>query len=52
MKRSQILKMTFWVVFLLFVTSCATKSAMVQTPKPDDSGTDGQGFCYPKDIIY
>jgi type IV pilus assembly protein PilQ len=35
MKRSQILKMTFWVIILLFVTNCATKSAMVQTPKPE-----------------
>src|SRR4030042_6404484 len=36
MKRSQILKMTFWVVFLLFVTGCATQKAVVQPPKPEN----------------
>jgi hypothetical protein len=36
MKRSQILKMTFWVVFLLFVTGCATQKAVVQAPKPEN----------------
>ena len=35
MKRSQILIMTLWVVFLLWVTGCATENALVQTPKPD-----------------
>ncbi len=36
MKCSQILKMTFWIAFLLLATGCATKSASVQTPKPDN----------------
>lgn len=36
MKCSQILKMTFWITFLLLATSCATKSDLVQTPKPDN----------------
>ena len=39
MKRSQVLnqvlKMTFLVVFLFLITSCATKKATMQTPKPD-----------------
>ncbi len=35
MKRSQILKMTFLVVFLLFVTGCATENALKQTPQPN-----------------
>jgi len=36
MKCFQILKMTFWTAFLLLATSCATQSALVQTPKPDN----------------
>jgi len=36
MKCSQILKMTFWITFLLLATGCATKSDLVQTPKPDN----------------
>jgi len=35
MKRSQILKMTFLVVFLLFVTGCATENALKQAPQPN-----------------
>ena len=35
MKRSQILKMTVGVVFLLFITGCATEKSLMQTPKPD-----------------
>jgi type IV pilus assembly protein PilQ len=35
MKRSQILKMTFLVVFLLFATGCATENALKQTPQPN-----------------
>jgi type IV pilus assembly protein PilQ len=35
MRRSQILKMTVGVAFLLFITGCATKNATVQTPKPE-----------------
>jgi type IV pilus assembly protein PilQ len=35
MKHSQVLKMTFLVVFLFLITSCATKKATMQTPKPD-----------------
>jgi type IV pilus assembly protein PilQ len=36
MKRSQILKMTFGVLFLLLITiGCATKNAAIQTPKPE-----------------
>ena len=37
MKRSQILKMTVGVVFLLFITGCATEKSLMQTPKPDTS---------------
>ena len=35
MRRSQILKMTFWVAFLIFVTGCATGNALVQSSKSD-----------------
>lgn len=35
MRRSQILKITFGVVLLLWITGCATENALVQTPKPD-----------------
>jgi type IV pilus assembly protein PilQ len=36
MKRSQILRMTFGVLFLLLITiGCATKNAAIQTPKPE-----------------
>jgi len=35
MKRSQILNTAFGVVFLLFITGCATENALMQTPKPD-----------------
>src|SRR4030067_3626550 len=35
MRRFQILKITFWVVLLLWITGCATENALVQTPKPD-----------------
>ena len=35
MKCSQILKMTFWIAFLLLATGCSSKSTLVQTPKPD-----------------
>ncbi len=37
MRRSQILNMTMAVVFLLFIAGCASKNAVVQTPKPDTS---------------
>ncbi len=37
MKCSQILNMTAGVVLLLFVAGCASKSGLVQTPKPDAS---------------
>jgi type IV pilus assembly protein PilQ len=37
MKRFKILKRTVGVVFLLFMAGCATKNAVVQTPKPDTS---------------
>jgi len=38
MKRSQILRMTFWVFFLLLITTgCATKKAVLETPKPETS---------------
>ena len=35
MKYSQILKMAFLVVFLLFITSCATEKPLKQTPAPN-----------------
>jgi type IV pilus assembly protein PilQ len=35
MRRFQILKITFGVVLLLWMTGCATENALVQTPKPD-----------------
>jgi len=37
MRRSQILNMTVGVIFLLFMASCASKTAVTQTPKPDTS---------------
>jgi len=38
MKRSQILRMTFGVLFLLLITTgCATKKAVMETPKPETS---------------
>ena len=37
MKCSQVLKMTFGVVFFLLLTGCATENALMQTPKPDPS---------------
>jgi len=37
MRRSQIPNMTMAVVFLLFIAGCASKNAVVQTPKPDTS---------------
>jgi type IV pilus assembly protein PilQ len=37
MRRFQILEMTVGVVFLLFISGCATKTAVTQTPKPDTS---------------
>jgi len=37
MKCSQILKMTFGVVFFLLLTGCATENALMQTSKPDPS---------------
>ncbi len=33
MRRSRILKMTFGVIFLLLLTSCATEKPLTQTPK-------------------
>src|SRR4030043_1043970 len=35
MRRFQILKITFGVLLLLWITGCATENALVQTPKPD-----------------
>jgi type IV pilus assembly protein PilQ len=38
MKRSQILKTTFGIIFLLLITTgCATKKAVIETPKPETS---------------
>jgi type IV pilus assembly protein PilQ len=37
MRRSQILNMTVGIIFLLFLASCASKTAVTQTPKPDTS---------------
>lgn len=38
MKHSQILKMIFWIIFLLLITTgCATKKAVIETPKPETS---------------
>ncbi len=34
MKRSRILKIAFWVIFLLFVTNCATEKPLTQTSTP------------------
>ena len=34
MRRSQILKMTFGVIFLLLLTNCAAEKPLTQTPKP------------------
>ena len=34
MKRSQIFKITFSIVFLFWVAGCATENAMVQPTKP------------------
>ena len=35
MRRFQILKITFGMMLLLWITGCATENALVQTPKPD-----------------
>src|SRR5512136_835086 len=32
MKRSRILKIGIWVIFLLFLTNCATEKPLTQTP--------------------
>ena len=34
MRHSRILKIAFWVMFLLFLTNCATEKPLTQTPKP------------------
>lgn len=42
MRRSQILKMTYWVAFLIFITGCAIGNAVGPPPKPENPAPMGK----------